>query len=103
MNVVISPQIVEVTALPTSDALVIQPPSVMVDATPGNADVSTGSPIIRELVGGEPYEGEYTVTPALDTQVLPTNGKLLARDLTINPIPSNYGLITWNGSTLTVS
>lgn len=103
MNVVITPQVVEITALPSSDALVIQPPSVMVDATPGSADVSTGSPIIRELVGGEPYEGEYTVTPTSDTQVLPTNGKLLARDLTINPIPSNYGLITWNGSTLTVS
>ena len=103
MNVVITPQVVEVTALQTSDALVIQPPSVLVDATPGNADVSTGSPIIREIVGGEPYEGSYTVTPTSGTQTLPTNGKLLARDLTINPIPSNYGLITWNGSTLTVS
>ena len=103
MNVVITPQIVEVTALQTSDALVIQPPSVTVDATPGNADVTTGSPIIREIVGGEPYEGEYTVTPTSETQTLPTNGKLLARNVTINPIPSNYGLITWNGSTLTVS
>lgn len=103
MNVVITPQVVEVTALSSSDALVIQPPSVMVDATPGNADVSTGSPIIREIVGGEPYEGSYSVTPTSETQTLPTNGKLLARDLTINPIPSNYGLITWNGSTLTVS
>ena len=103
MNVVITPQVVEVTALQTSDALVIQPPSVLVDATPGNADVSTGSPVIREIVGGELYDGSYTATPTSGTQTLPTNGKLLARDLTINPIPSNYGLITWNGSTLTVS
>ena len=103
MNVVITPQVVEITALPSSDALVIQPPSVTVDATPGNADVSTGSPIIRELVVGEPYEGSYNVIPTSETQTLSTNGKLLARDLTINPIPSNYGLITWNGSTLTVS
>ena len=103
MNVVITPQIVEVTALPISDALVIQPPSVMVDAVPGNADVSTGLPIIRELIGGEPYDGEYTVTPSSGTQTLDTANKLLARNVTINPIPSNYGLITWNGSTLTVS
>ena len=103
MNIVITPQVVEVAALPTSDALVIQPPSVMVDAVPGNADVSTGSPIIRELIGGEPYEGEYTVTPSAETQTLDTANKLLARNVTINPIPSNYGLITWNGATLTVS
>lgn len=103
MNIVITPQVVEITALPTSDALVIQPQSVMVDATTGNADVSTGSPIIREFIGGEPYEGEYTVTPSMEPQTLDTANRLLARNVTINPIPSNYGLITWNGSTLTVS
>lgn len=49
------------------------------------------------------YEGEYTVTPTQQTQVLQTHGKRMTRDVTINPIPSNYGLITWNGATLTVS
>lgn len=51
----------------------------------------------------EPYEGDYTITPTQEEQVLPTNGKYLLNNLTINPIPNNYGLITWNGSVLTVS
>jgi hypothetical protein len=35
--------------------------------------------------------------------VLATAEKVVTRNIVINPIPSNYGLITWNGSTLTVS
>ena len=50
-----------------------------------------------------PYEGEYTVTPGEDAQALPTAGKSLAQDVTVEPIPSNYGLITWDGAVLTVS
>ena len=49
------------------------------------------------------YEGDYSVTPSAETQVLQTMGLAMRQDMTINPIPSNYGLITWNGSTLTVS
>ena len=54
-------------------------------------------------IGGQPYTGEYEVTPNLEIQVLNTNGKSMRNNVTINPIPSNYGLITWNGYTLTVS
>ena len=49
------------------------------------------------------YTGAYTITPTQDTQVLPVNAKRMTGDITINPIPSNYGRITWNGSVLTVS
>lgn len=52
---------------------------------------------------GTPYEGAYEVTPSSSAQVLPTAFHKLLGDITINPIPSNYGLITWNGSTITVS
>ena len=51
----------------------------------------------------EEYHGPMTITPSAETQILITEGLLMPGDLTINPIPSNYGLITWNGSTLTVS
>lgn len=51
----------------------------------------------------EEYHGTYEVTPAATAQVLPTDGLLAVADIVINPIPSNYGLVTWNGSTLTVS
>lgn len=49
------------------------------------------------------YSREYIVTPSSETQTLDTEGLMMTRNITINPIPSNYGLITWNGSTLTVS
>lgn len=51
----------------------------------------------------EPYDGETTVTPSAEVQTLRTGGTVLLTDIIVNPIPSNYGLITWNGATLTVS
>lgn len=53
--------------------------------------------------GGTAYTGETTVTPTQSTQTLQTSGYVMEDNITINPIPSNYGLITWNGSVLTVS
>ncbi|MBQ3429207.1 MAG: hypothetical protein IJH28_05475 [Mogibacterium sp.] len=49
------------------------------------------------------YTGNYEVTPSDTEQVLETDAFYMNGNVTINPIPSNYGLITWNGSTLTVS
>lgn len=49
------------------------------------------------------YEGATTFTPSDTVQVIPTRDLVLGDDITINPIPSNYGRITWNGSFLTVS
>ena len=51
----------------------------------------------------EEYTGAYEFTPTQDTQIIEIANKKATADITINPIPSNYGLITWNGSTLTVS
>ena len=50
----------------------------------------------------EPYQGTYEVTPTTETQVLSTARKKLAEDIVINPIPSNYGQIAWDGSVITV-
>lgn len=53
---------------------------------------------------GTPYfDGDYTVTPTNTTQVLSMEGLRARQNVTVNPIPSNYGLITYNGSTITVS
>ncbi len=49
------------------------------------------------------YEGDYNVTPAGEAQVLATAGKMMTEDIKVGAIPSNYGLITWDGSALTVS
>lgn len=49
------------------------------------------------------YTGAVEVTPSEDEQTLSTTNRTLLEDVVINPIPSNYGLITWNGVVLTVS
>lgn len=49
------------------------------------------------------YDGITEITPSNQAQVLQTSNKALTRNIVVNPIPSNYGLVTWNGSVLTVS
>lgn len=49
------------------------------------------------------YDGPTTLTPGAETQVLETEQHVLRSNIIIEPIPSNYGLITWDGSTITVS
>ena len=49
------------------------------------------------------YEGEYSVTPSTEEQTLNTDHLYMMDNITINPIPNNYGLITYNGTTITVS
>ena len=50
-----------------------------------------------------PYSGTIDVTPSEERQTLSTAGYMLQADIVVEPIPSNYGLITWDGTTLTVS
>lgn len=49
------------------------------------------------------YEGPYIITPSQQEQILNTKDKLMNNNITVESIPSNYGLITWNGAVLTVS
>lgn len=49
------------------------------------------------------YDGAYTFTPSSATQTVFIKGKTALENITINPVPSNYGLITWDGAILTVS
>lgn len=49
------------------------------------------------------YDGDCEVTPTREAQVLATSGRAMSSDVTVAPIPSNYGLITWNGSYITVT
>ena len=68
----------------------------------GNArDISTK--IDKGLCPHTPYEGEYVFTPTSETQTVPTKDKVLLDDIIINPIPNNYGLITYNGAIIRVS
>lgn len=49
------------------------------------------------------YDGPYEWTPTDTVQTIEIADKKALDNITINPVPQNYGLITWNGSTLTVS
>ena len=44
----------------------------------------------------------YEVTPGAATQTLGTRGLLMTSDLVVAPIPSNYGVVTWDGSILSI-
>lgn len=67
-------------------------PALALDA--GGSMYAVGSPL---------YTGAHSFTPTGERQVIAIDGKRSDGDITIEPIPSNYGLITYNGSVITVS
>lgn len=68
----------------------------------GVIDLEVGDPVILSSVFPD-YEGEYHFTPGQETQTLETRNRVLRERIVIDPIPRNYGLITYNGRTITVS
>lgn len=54
-------------------------------------------------IGAEKYDGPYEWTPGAEAQTIPINSKQATADIVIKPIPNNYGLVTYDGSTITVS
>lgn len=81
-----------------------------------NITITTGKPAEVELRtvkgggvtfdiaggGGAEYNGSYSITPSEESQVLRTANRRCTQNITVEPIPSNYGRIEWNGTTLTV-
>ncbi|MCR5372701.1 MAG: hypothetical protein K6E41_04470 [Solobacterium sp.] len=57
----------------------------------------------QKVTAFEYYTGPYEFTPTQETQIIPIGQKMASGNITVNPIPNNYGLITWNGAVLTVS
>ena len=78
-----------------------EPIKMGVKSPSSKASMGVAAPIVVGLL--PEYEGSYEVTPTEDTQVLNTKDKQTKENIVINPIPQNYGLITYNGSTITVS
>ena len=68
-----------------------------------SGDINASLGFGGEIYSQAPYTGAVSVTPSNETQTLNTSGFYLKENITVNPIPSNYGLITWDGSTITVS
>lgn len=81
------------------------------EAKPVEAHIPSDTPATAEAIAAnvnidvkhKPYAGPYSVTPSSSSVVLLTSGYKMTQNVTVDPIPSNYGLITWNGSVLTVS
>ena len=78
------------------------PQTLTVSFNNTQANISTSSQITRDFVDRDPYTGAYEVTPSGETQTLETKNKRMTDNVTINPIPNNYGRIAWNGTTLIV-
>lgn len=83
--------------------ITIQPQKVNILINPNTMGINVSSPIAREILDTYPYEGEYIINPNTDTQILLTKNLRMINNLVINPIPNNYGLVTWNGSFLVIS
>ena len=102
-NVTITPNELHVTFNAPSVGAQIGSSSVGVSAETPTMTIEPKSQIIRDTGDIPVYQGEYEVTPSQQEQVLSTQNYLLTANVVVKPIPSNYGLITWNGSTITVS
>lgn len=77
-------------------------PPVLGLSTVGNPhlDFDVGTVVYADV---SDYAGPYEATPTQSTQVFATEGRRMLHDFMVNPIPHNYGLITYNGSTIMVS
>ena len=93
----------------SNDTVVIDGDLLMVTQSDGDLDLDIqqdgeAGEVIKVVDYDHPiYDGPIEITPSRETQVLETQGKILITNIVVNPIPKNYGLITWNGSVLTVS
>lgn len=81
----------KLTATPTIRATLKSRPTIKATLT---IPSSTGAII---------YDGPYEWLPSEESQTVSISGKMATTDIIIEPIPSNYGRITYNGSTITVS
>ena len=73
------------------------------DATLSGVQSLTATLSLPQAEAVDEYSGPYEFTPGNAPQVVEIANKKATADITIGPIPDNYGLITWDGSTLTVS
>lgn len=78
-------------------------PSGTLNGTLSANSTLSASMSIPSVAHAPRYDGAYSFTPSTEEQTIPIQNLMARRDIVIEKIPSNYGLITWNGSTLTVS
>lgn len=89
------------------DTIVLDGSCTLVSHLDGRCALSTqldGNPFtvlkVREV---DYYTGAYEFTPSPETQTIEIDQLTASQNITINPIPQNYGLISWNGLGIRVS
>lgn len=79
------------------------PPEINVDFKQTVLDPVPSTQIIRDYTDlPDRYDGPTEVTSNNQTQILETNGLVMRNNITVNPIPSYYGRIVYDGSVITV-
>lgn len=55
------------------------------------------------IAGSVPsYHGSCEITPGDSPQIVECSGLLMPQNIVVNPVPSNYGRIDWDGISLSV-
>lgn len=113
MNITIDETTLSLSVVSSVELAVSEDDAISIDLSADDSDqvalaVEDGEELSLSVgetatIVSNPYTGSYQWTPSTSTQTIEINGLTATADITINPIPSNYGLITWNGSQLTVS
>lgn len=66
-----------------------------------NADASLAGSLT--IAGSIPsYHGIFDITPGDAPQIVECSGLLMPQNIIVNPVPSNYGRIEWDGVSLSV-
>lgn len=74
-----------------------------IDGTASLSNVLDGE-TLEYLGGAVQLEQDVEVTPTDEDQIIePSSGYAGLKNVTVKAIPSNYGLITWNGLGIRVS
>lgn len=80
----------------------ICPPSLSVTIKAPTMGTGFGYPVARYNTERDPYTGDYEVTPSRETTVLLTDGFRMTGNVTVHPIPSNWGQIEYDGAIMTI-
>lgn len=67
-----------------------------------NLSATIDGQTLQYLGGGALAEMEVTPT-AEDQRILPEEGYIGIKAITVKAIPNNYGLVTWTGAVLTIT
>lgn len=83
--------------------LAVAEDSYQLGVSEDTAEWSSAEHVEMHVTGYPEYDGPTEFVPTGEYQVIHVAGRAVVQDIVVDPIPSNYGLITYDGSKLTVS